>query len=83
MKESASSDAAARAARVAARRASRPERLDPVQAYSIDETCAALDISRAQFYVLRNRGVLRVLSSIDGRPRVSGAEIARLTSGAP
>jgi hypothetical protein len=63
------------------RRASRPTLIDPSQLYSIVESCAALDISRAQYYVLVEREVIRPKTGIDGRPRVTGAEIIRLTTG--
>jgi hypothetical protein len=62
----------------AERRAARPANVDPGQAYSIDEFCAALDCSRAQFYRLRDAGRLKLIPAIDSRPRVAGAEILRL-----
>lgn len=63
-----------------AKRAQRPERIDPAQAYYIAEACAALGISRAQYYALVQRNVIRPITVL-GAPRVSGAEIIRLTSG--
>jgi len=66
------------------RRANRPARIDPHQAYSINETCAALDLSRPQFYVLLRSRRLRVIDPpLDSRPRVSGSEILRLLGAAP
>lgn len=68
--------------RASIRRASgRPQRIDPAQAYSVDETCAASDISRALFYKLVKAGQLKIIKAM-GRTRVSGAEIIRLNSGA-
>lgn len=71
--------AQARQSHIAERRAARPKSIDPLQLYSITEACAALDISRAQYYVLVSRGVIHPTTGIDGRPRVSGAEIARVS----
>lgn len=65
------------------RRSARPSQVDPGQAYSIDEVCAALDISRAQFYRLRDAQRLRLIDPpLDSRPRVAGAEILRLIGAA-
>lgn len=65
------------------RRASRPNQIDPGQAYGIDEVCAALDISRAQFYRLRDSERLRLIEPpLDSQPRVAGAEILRLIGAA-
>lgn len=65
------------------RRSGRPVQIDAGQAYSIDEVCAALDISRAQFYRLRAAERLKLIEPpLDSRPRVAGVEILRLI-GAP
>jgi excisionase family DNA binding protein len=70
-----------RTSRRAEQRAKRPTAIDPGQAYSVEETCAALDISRPTFYKLLDAGRIRTIPSIDGRRRVSGAEIFRITAG--
>jgi hypothetical protein len=64
---------------VAERRADRPARIDPNQLYSVSETCAALSLSRPQFYRLKDTGRIRLIDPpLDSRPRISGAEIQRL-----
>jgi hypothetical protein len=63
-------------ARKAARRAMRPAHVDPHQLYSIEETGAALDASRAAIYNLISAGKLQTVK-LDGRARVSGASIIR------
>lgn len=64
-----------------ASRFARPERIDPAQAYTIAEACAALGISRPQYYKLVAKEIIRPLTNL-GAPRIAGAEIIRLTSGA-
>jgi hypothetical protein len=68
-----------RNSQLAARRELRPRFIDSAQAYSIDESCAALDISRAGFYNLIAAKKLHTVN-FDGRPRVPGSEIIRLTT---
>ena len=67
------------AARKAARRAMRPANIDPVQLYSIEETGAALDASRAAVYNLISAGKLQTVK-LDGRARVRGASIIALSA---
>ena len=67
--------------RAKTKRADRPEKIDTAQAYSIETTCAALDISRAQYYVLLKEGRIRPLPDFRP-PRISGAEILRITQAA-
>ncbi|HEX7080052.1 MAG TPA: hypothetical protein VF329_03465 [Gammaproteobacteria bacterium] len=65
-----------RASRTAERRALRPAILDPNQFYSIDETAAARDKSRAGIYQEIAAGVLKATK--DGkRTKILGAEIIR------
>lgn len=66
--------------RRARRQDSRPPRIDERQVYTVDETCAALAISKSQFYVLRARGVISTHPQLRGR--VTGAEIIRFVAAA-
>lgn len=65
------------AARKAARRAMRPAHVDPHQLYSIEETGAALDASRAAVYNMISAGKLQTVK-LDGRARIKGASIIGL-----
>jgi hypothetical protein len=68
---------------IAERRASRPKEIDPNQLYSISETCAAIDVSRPQFYRLVAQKRLKLLDPpLDSRPRIAGSEILRLIGAA-
>jgi hypothetical protein len=66
------------AARKAARRAMRPAHVDPHQLYSIEETGAALDASRAAVYNLITAGKLKLVK-LDGRARIKGSSIIGIT----
>jgi hypothetical protein len=66
------------AARKAARRAMRPPHIDANQLYSIEETGAALDASRAAVYNLISAGKLQTVK-LDGRARIRGASIIGLS----
>lgn len=67
-----------RVCRIAERREARPAVVDPNQLYSIPETAAALDRSRAGIYNEIKAG--RIRSVHDGsRHKVAGAEIIRVS----
>lgn len=69
-------DSPTRTSRVAGRRAARPASIDPHQFYSIPETAAARDKSRAGVYNEIKAGLLHAVK--DGRrTKVLGAEIIR------
>lgn len=70
-------DDSKRQCRTGERRAQRPDRIDPVQLYSVEETCAALDVSRAALYQLFTKGDIRSVDQLTRRRRVAGAEIMR------
>ena len=53
-----------------------PERIDPLQRYSLDEASALLRQSLATTYAQLKRGELRVIRS-GSRTYVPGSEIAR------
>ncbi len=76
--ENPSADNPQRICRAAERRAMRPSLIDPNQWYSIDETAAALDKSRAGIY--NDIASTRIQARKDGRRRkVHGAEIIRVS----
>lgn len=61
------------------KRVTRRAHIDPAQAFTIDEFCAHMKISRAQYYVLVQRGAVRPMPDFSP-PRISGAEVLRITS---
>jgi hypothetical protein len=68
----------------AERRTHRPAQIDAHQLYSVTEVCAALDMSRMQYYRLVAAGRLRPLDPpLDSRPRIPGVEILRVLGVAP
>lgn len=63
----------------AARRASRPAQIDPSQCYSVDEACAAMDVSRPFFYQMLAANQIKVIKR-GARTAVPGSEIIRLNT---
>lgn len=60
----------------------RPAAVDANQLYTLTEAGAALALGRTALYKLIQKGTVRLVE-LDGRPRVSGAEIARIARGEP